>query len=101
MLNKNYRVPGNRPIIAIVCKYNSQKVLSFIVTEDTRITKAGIPLLSNYPEHFSNFSIRTVAYTLVMSKFFGYVNEVDSHNKSRQYDLALESSGLLSVVGYS
>ena len=26
-----------------------------------------------------------------MYKFFGYVNEVESHNKSRQYDLALET----------
>ena len=25
-----------------------------------------------------------------MYKFFGAVNEVESHNKSRQYDLALE-----------
>ena len=25
-----------------------------------------------------------------MSKFFGYVNDVDSHTKSSQYDLALE-----------
>ena len=35
-----------------------------------------------------------------MSKLFVSVNQVDPHNKSRQSDLALESYGLLSVVGY-
>ena len=46
--------------------------------------------LSNYPDQFYNVSVFPVASTLVMFKFFGSVNEVDSHNKSRQYDLALE-----------
>ena len=50
----------------------------------------GIPYLSKYPDQFSNVSIRPVARPLLMSKCFGSVNEVDSHNKSRQSDLALE-----------
>ena len=53
-------------------------------------TTLGIPYLSNYPDQFSNVSIRPVARPLLMSKFFGLVNEVDSHNKSLQLDLALE-----------
>ena len=42
-----------------------------------------------YPEQFTNVSIRPVALPLVMSKKSA-VNEVDSHNKSRQSGLALE-----------
>ena len=39
---------------------------------------------------FDNVSIHPVAHTLVMSKLFGSINEVDYHRKSRQSDLALE-----------
>ena len=53
-------------------------------------TTLGIYYLSNYTEQFSNVSIRPVDHTLLMSKFFGSVNEVDSHNKSHQSDLVLE-----------
>ena len=73
-------VPGGRAIIAVDHKYNS-KVLSFIFTADAGITKAGIPYLSKYPEPFSNVAICPVGFPLVMSKFFGSVNEVDSHKK--------------------
>ena len=83
--------PGGRTLIAIGYKYNMRKVLSFIVTEDVWSTKAGIPYLSKYPEPFSNVSICPVARPLVMSKFFESINEVDSHNKSRRSDLALEN----------
>ena len=79
-------VPGNRPLIAIGYKYNVSKVLSFIATEDSGSTNTGIPYLSNIPYPFSNFSICHVARPLVMTKFFGSVNEVESHNKSRQSD---------------
>ena len=40
----------------------------------------GIPYLSKYPDQFSNISIRPVAHPFFMSKYFGLVNEVDSHN---------------------
>ena len=53
-------------------------------------TTLGIPYLSNYPEQFSNVSILPVARPHLMSNFFGSVNKVDSHNKSRQLDIALE-----------
>ena len=38
----------------------------------------------------SNVDIRPVDLPLVVSKLFGSVNEVDSHNISSQYDLTLE-----------
>ena len=49
-----------------------------------------IPYLSEYPEKFNNVSIHPVSCPLLMSKFFGAVNEVDSHNKFRQSDIAME-----------
>ena len=50
----------------------------------------GINYLSKYPDQFSNVSINPVALPLIMPKFFGSVNEVDSQKKSRQSDLALD-----------
>ena len=82
---------GIRLISAIGYKYNARKVLSFIVAMDTGITKAGIPYLSKYPEPFYNFSISPFPRPIFIYKFFGYVNMVEYHNKSRQYDLALKN----------
>ena len=82
-------VPRGRLLIDIGYKYNTQKVLSFIVTDDAWITKAGHIYLYKHPDKYSNVAICPVSRPLVMYKFFGYVNEVDSHNKSRQSDLAL------------
>ena len=66
------------------------KFLSFIDTEDSGITESSILYLSKYPGPFANVDIRPVAFPLVLFKFFGYVNDVESYNKSRQSDLALE-----------
>ena len=89
MLRIKPMVPGGRPLIAIGYKYNTRKVLSFIVTDNAGSTKTGIPYLSKYPDQFTNVSIRPVARPVVMSKKIA-LNEVDSHNKSRQSDVALE-----------
>ena len=83
-------VPGYIPLIAIGYKYNTWKVLSFIVTEDAGSTQAGLPYLSKYANQFTNIAIHPIDRTIVMSKCFSAVNEVEYHNKSRQYDLALE-----------
>ena len=61
-------VPGYRPLISIGYKYNAQKVLSFIVKENSGITKTGIPYLSKYPDQFTNVAIHPVTRPLVMSK---------------------------------
>ena len=49
VLRRKPMVPGGRPIIAIGYKYNTQKVISNIVTENAGITKADLPYLSKYP----------------------------------------------------
>ena len=82
-------VPGGWPLIAIGYKYNARKVIYFIVTDNAGSKKTGIPYLSKYPDQFNNVSIPPVPRPLAMSKKSA-VDDVDSHNKSRQYDLALE-----------
>ena len=82
-------VPVERPPLVISYKYNSQKVLSFLATAGAGSTTLGIPYLSKYPDQFSNVSIFPIYRPRLMSKFFGSVNEMDSHNKSHQSDIAL------------
>ena len=84
-------VSGERPIIAMGNKCNSRKVLSFVAIGGAGITTLGFTYLSKYPDQFSNASISPVAHHHLMSKFFGLVNEVDSHNKSCQLNLVLEN----------
>ena len=81
MLSSKPMVPGGRPLIAIGYKYSMRKVLSFIVTYNAGNTQAGLLYLYKHPDQFCNFSIRPIALPLFMHKFFGAVNEVDSHNK--------------------
>ena len=76
-------VPGGRTQIAIGYKYSTRKFLSFIVIEDAWITKKDLTYLYNYLKLFYNADIRPVARPLVMSKFFGSINEVYYHKKSR------------------
>ena len=83
-------VPSNSPIIAIGYKYNSHTVIYFISKQNTGIKKVAITYLYNHPDQFYNVDILPVARTLFMSKLFGYTNEVESHKKPSQSDLALE-----------
>ena len=92
--------PGDRPLFSIGYKYNKWKVLPLIDTEETGITKDGITYLSKYPGMFDNVAICPVACTIFTSKLFGSVNEFESHNKPRNYDLEMKSTELLIVVSY-
>ena len=90
MIRINNMVPRCRSLIDISHKYNAQNVLSFIVTDNTGITQAGLTYLYKYPDPFYNLSILPVAHPLVMYNLSESVNEVDSHNKSRKSYTALE-----------
>ena len=90
MLRSKTNVPGERPLLAVGYKYNTRKVLLFVAKAGAGITTLGITYLSKYPDQFYNSSIHPVAHPPLMSKFFGSVNDVDSHNKPRQPDLAVE-----------
>ena len=64
MLKSNLMVSLDRLLIAIGYKYNTRKVLYFISTEDTGITKAGIPCLYKYPYPFYNVVIIPVDHPI-------------------------------------
>ena len=90
MLRSKPVVPRGRPLISIDYKYNMQKVIYFIVTDNKGSLQAGLLYLSKYPDHFSNVATRPVSCPLFMHKLFGFVNEVGSHKKPRQFDLGQE-----------
>ena len=90
VFNINIMMPGYRSLLSIGYKYKYQKVLCFILTEESGREKIGIPYLSNCPDHITNVAVRPVAFPHVLSKFFGSVNGIDSHKKFIQSDLALE-----------
>ena len=89
MLRRKPMVPGYRPLIVIGYKYNARKVIYFIVTYNAGNTKTGIPYLYKYPEKFTNVAISLLLVSLLCQKKSA-VNEVESHKKSIQCDLALE-----------
>ena len=74
-------VPGGRPLIDIVYKYNAWNALYFIVTDNAGKTQAGLPQFCKYLDQFTNVSIHPVALPLFMYKLFFEVNEVNSHNR--------------------
>ena len=57
VLRSKPMAPRDRPLIAIGYKYNAQKVLSFIVTDNAGSINTGIPYLYKYPDQFINVSI--------------------------------------------
>ena len=83
-------VPRVRSPIDIGYNYNARKVLYFMVIDNEVSTQTGPPYLSKHPDQFYNVYIHFVDCSLVVYKFFGSVNEVYSHNKSRQSDLVLD-----------
>ena len=89
MLKRKSTVTQYRPLIYIGYKHNAYIVLCFVSKEDAGKRNYYITYIYKQPDTFANVSINTVSHSPVMSKFFGYINEVDSHNKFRQSDLSL------------
>ena len=57
-------VPGGRQLIDVGYKYKEQKVVYFIVTEDTGSTKSDITYFYNYTYQFYNVAIHPVLVPL-------------------------------------
>ena len=100
VLRSNPMLPVIRPIIDIGYKYNVKNIIYFIFTYNAGSIQAGFPYIYKYPDQFTNVAICPVVHTLVMSKFFSAVNEVDSHKNQGSLIWFWRSSGFLSVVGY-
>ena len=56
-MNITSRVPGDRTIMAIECKYNCSKFLGFIFTEGDVSTEPGDTCLSCLPDLFLIFCL--------------------------------------------
>ena len=69
VLKRKYTVPGDTTLIDIGYRFNAKTVISFISTEDSGVTKAGINYLYKYPEKYSNVSITPVALPIITSNF--------------------------------
>ena len=91
---------GGRPLLPICYKYNAQKVIYLIATADTGSTNTSIAYLSKYLDPFFYAAIFPLDLPLFMYKFFGYVNEVDSHKNQGSLIQCWKSYGLLILVGY-
>ena len=100
MLRSKPMVPVGRPLLAIGYKYNTWKVLYFIVTDNAGSTHAVLPYLSKYTDQFTNVAIRPVARPLVMSKFFGELMRLILTLNQGSLIWRWRSYESLSVVGY-
>ena len=71
MFRRKPMLPCVRPLIVIGYKYNMQQVLYFIVTDNSGSTKAILPCLYKYPDHFLIF---TLALFLAPLSFISYMD---------------------------
>ena len=68
MFRSKPMVPRDRPLNAIGYKYIVQKVLSYIVTNNTGSTNIGIHYVSKYHDQYTNAAIRPVFVLLLCQK---------------------------------
>jgi hypothetical protein len=81
---------GLPDVICIGYKYSPFKVLVFLGTKDSGSSKPGEPYIARFPDAYGNVAQRSVPRPDVISRYFNDSNVIDSHNQSRQYELALE-----------
>ena len=67
-----------------------QSVLTFIGTSNAGSTLPGEPYIARFPDNFGNLEEREIERPQVVSRYFKYSDKIDSHNKTRQGDIALE-----------
>ena len=86
----NTRVPGVRPLITIVYKYNSRKVLGFIANDEAGSNEPGDHYLSNLPDIYSNVSFIPIVCTHFIGSYLNACNAIDNNNRIHKSDLALD-----------
>ena len=100
MLRINPMVLEGRSLISIGYKYNAQKVLSFIIIENTGITHIVLTYLSKYPDHFSNVIISLLLVPLSCISSLDLLMRLTPTTNQVSLIWGWRSSGLLSVFGY-
>jgi hypothetical protein len=82
--------PNGNKLICLGYKYSARKVLVFLGTKSSGFTKPGEPYIARFPDCQGNVAQRSVPRPDVVSRYFNDSNVADSHNQSRQFELALE-----------
>ena len=77
-------------LVAIGYKYNSKKVLHFVMTLGAGKTSKGDPYHMKFNNVHGNVCHRDVAWPAALSRYFKYSNRVDVNNKMQQHNLVLE-----------
>ena len=72
-----------RPLLVIGHKYNSRKVLGFIVTEGAGRTEPGNLYLSRFPDIYSNVYVCPIVCPHSLVRYFNACNEIENHNRMR------------------
>ena len=80
----------NQTLLAIGYKYNLNKVLCFIASENAGNTLPGDPYRSRWKDDNSLSQSRPVDRPFLISNYFRRSNAVDTHNHVRQFELRLE-----------
>ena len=77
-------------LVAIGYKYNSRKVLLFVMTKNAGNTMPGSPYIARFTDDFGNVKSRKVERPDCISQYFRSANRIDRHNHLRQGILRLE-----------
>jgi hypothetical protein len=79
-------------IIALAYNFNSKKTLFFAFAEGCAPTTAGEPYITKWPDEDGNVLSRAVERPAAPSRYFLTFNSADTHDRSRQHELALEAA---------
>ena len=83
-MNSTPIVPGDRPLMVIVYKYNYRKVLVFIANDGDGNTEPGDTYLSRYPDNCFNVYVRPIVCPCLKGRSFNACNSIYNHNKMWQ-----------------
>ena len=84
------RTAKEADLLCLGYKYNTKKVLAFVVTKGAGSTVAGRPYEARFPDVYGNVHARNVPRPKVLNTYFDNCGAVDAHNQARQGNLALE-----------
>jgi hypothetical protein len=78
-------------LVALGYKYNSRKVMCFILTKNAGSTAPSLkPYIAKCPDQHGNVRERRVQRPAILGEYFDSSDVIDSHNHCRQFRLALE-----------
>ena len=79
-------------LVAVGYKYNSKKVLFFIMTRGAGSTANGSSYFARFQDQHGNVTGRDVDRPAAISRYFEYSPVVDNHNQIRQHEIGVEQT---------